>query len=142
MPTYEYLCRKCGHTLEEFQSMSEKRSSAARSAAPTAWRASWEPGRLHTEGSGSTHRLPQAAVRPGDSGKKEAEKQETAQQTEEKGGRRRKRKRKNRKRRKRKRKNRREKETRRKRGEKERGEGTPGSQPPPPGPSGPPEKND
>ena len=24
MPTYEYLCKKCGHTFEEFQSMSEK----------------------------------------------------------------------------------------------------------------------
>ena len=23
MPTYEYLCKKCGHTFEEFQSMSE-----------------------------------------------------------------------------------------------------------------------
>jgi putative FmdB family regulatory protein len=23
MPTYEYLCRNCGHTLEELQSMSE-----------------------------------------------------------------------------------------------------------------------
>jgi putative FmdB family regulatory protein len=23
MPTYEYLCRKCGHAFEEFQSMSE-----------------------------------------------------------------------------------------------------------------------
>jgi len=23
MPTYEYLCRNCGHTLEEFQSMTE-----------------------------------------------------------------------------------------------------------------------
>lgn len=24
MPTYEYLCRKCGHAFEEFQSMSEE----------------------------------------------------------------------------------------------------------------------
>jgi len=24
MPTYEYLCKNCGHTLEELQSMSEK----------------------------------------------------------------------------------------------------------------------
>jgi putative FmdB family regulatory protein len=24
MPTYEYLCRKCGHTFEELQSMSEE----------------------------------------------------------------------------------------------------------------------
>ncbi len=23
MPTYQYLCRNCGHELEEFQSMSE-----------------------------------------------------------------------------------------------------------------------
>jgi len=23
MPTYEYLCRACGHTLEEFQSITE-----------------------------------------------------------------------------------------------------------------------
>jgi len=23
MPTYEYLCRNCGHTLEEFQSITE-----------------------------------------------------------------------------------------------------------------------
>ncbi|HUI10561.1 MAG TPA: zinc ribbon domain-containing protein [Bacteroidota bacterium] len=24
MPTYEYLCRHCGHTFEEFQSMTEE----------------------------------------------------------------------------------------------------------------------
>ena len=24
MPTYEYLCRKCGHAFEEYQSMSEE----------------------------------------------------------------------------------------------------------------------
>mgnify|MGYP001270048133 CR=1 FL=1 len=24
MPTYEYECRKCGHTFEKFQSMSDK----------------------------------------------------------------------------------------------------------------------
>ena len=137
MPTYEYLCRKCGHTLEEFQSMSEEAlKRCPKCGTDSLARIMGTGGGFILKGSGfygTDYRKQQSG--PGDSGKKEAEKQETAQQTEEKGGEKKETETK---------KQTGKRDTEKKEGEKrKRGKGTPGSQPPPlRGPSGPPEKND
>ena len=142
MPTYEYLCKKCGHTFEEFQSMSgEPLTRCPECGTDNLARVMGTGGGFILKGSGfygADYRKQQPGG--GDSGKKDAGKKETGKkESEEKGGGTKETEKKEPE----------KKGTEKKRTEKngkEKGEGskgTPGSRSSsPPPPSGPPEKKD
>ena len=142
MPTYEYLCRKCGHTFEEFQSMSEEPlTRCPECSTDNLARVMGGGGGFILKGSGfyGTDYKKRQPNGEGDSGKKEAGKPEAGKkQTEVKEGE------KNEKGEKET--GKKEPEKKEKKGKKEPekkdgGKESPGSQPSsPPPPSGPPEK--
>ena len=79
MPTYEYLCKKCGHTFEEFQSMSENPlTRCPKCGTDNLARVMGGGGGFILKGSGF-YGTDYRKHRPGgsDSGKKEAGKEET-----------------------------------------------------------------
>jgi putative FmdB family regulatory protein len=85
MPTYEYLCKKCGHAFEELQSMSEKPlTHCPKCGTDNLARVMGGGGGFILKGSGfygtdyRKHRRP-----GGDSEKKEAGKEETGKKTGE-----------------------------------------------------------
>ena len=89
MPTYEYLCKKCGHTFEEFQSMSgEPLTRCPECGTDNLARVMGTGGGFILKGSGfygTDYRKQQPGG--GDSGKKDAGKKETGKkEPEEKGG--------------------------------------------------------
>jgi putative FmdB family regulatory protein len=133
MPTYEYLCRKCGHTFEEFQSMSEDPlTRCPRCHTDNLARVMGTGGGVIFKGSGFyiTDYRKTGVAGVGDAGKRETEKKETAKKNAEGKEPEKKERGKN------------VAETRKETGKSDAGKGTPGSQPSPPPPSGPPEKKD
>jgi putative FmdB family regulatory protein len=151
MPTYEYLCKKCGHTFEEFQSMSENAlTRCPKCGTENLARVMGGGGgfilkgsgfygtdyRRHQPGGGDSGKTDAGKEEPGKkkTGEKEAAKKEPEKkETEEKGTGR---------------KEAEKKETESsdaaKKGKEKHdgGKGSPGSQPSSPPPSGPPEKKD
>jgi putative FmdB family regulatory protein len=134
MPTYEYLCKNCGHSFEEFQPMSdEPLTRCPTCGADSLARVMGTGGGIIFKGSGfyTTDYRKTGASGAADAGKRETEKKETAKKNaegkepekkepEKKGA-----------------------ETKQETGKNAEGKGTPGSQPSsPPPPSGPPEKKD
>jgi putative FmdB family regulatory protein len=132
MPTYEYLCRKCGHTFEEFQSMSEEPlTRCPECGTDNLARVMGAGGGIIFKGSGfyvTDYRKTDAGGR-GDTVKRDAEKKEkaatksgAAEPAADDAG---------------------KKETKKEPGKSDPGKGTPGSQPSsPPPPSGPSGKKD
>jgi putative FmdB family regulatory protein len=89
MPTYKYLCKKCGHTFEEFQSMSgEPLTRCPECGTDNLARVMGTGGGFILKGSGfygTDYRKQQPGA--GDSGKADAGKKETGKkEPEEKGG--------------------------------------------------------
>ncbi len=132
MPTYEYLCRKCGHTFEEFQSMTEEPlTRCPKCGTDNLARVMGTGGGIIFKGSGFyiTDYRKTGGSSAGDGAKREKEKKEKAKSAPEgkpdapkDGG---------------------KPESKKESGGDAPGKGTPGSQPsPPPPPSGPPEKKD
>ena len=131
MPTYEYLCRKCGHTFEEYQSMSEEPlTRCPECGTDNLARVMGTGGGIIFKGSGfyvTDYRKTDAPGRA-DGVKRDAEKKEKAKKKSdarepapgEPG--------------------KKEPDAAKKTGKSDAGKGTPGSQPSPP--SGPPEKKD
>jgi putative FmdB family regulatory protein len=126
MPTYEYLCRKCGHTFEEFQSMSEDAlTRCPKCDTDNLARIMGTSGAVIFKGSGFyvTDYRKQQVSGAANSGKKDGEKNETAEKQTEKEG------------------PAKSAAEKKETGKNDSGKGTPGSQPSsPPPPSGPPEK--
>src|ERR1035441_7638334 len=78
MPTYEYLCKKCGHTFEELQSMSEKPlTHCPKCGTDNLARVMGGGGGFIRRGSGFYGTDYRKHQRGGDSEKKEAGKEET-----------------------------------------------------------------
>lgn len=90
MPTYEYLCRKCGHAFEEYQSMSEEPlTRCPECGTDNLARVMGTGGGIIFKGSGfyvTDYRKTDPAGRA-DTGKRDAEKKEkTKEKTKEKSG--------------------------------------------------------
>jgi putative FmdB family regulatory protein len=138
MPTYEYLCKKCGHTFEEFQSMSgEPLTRCPTCGTDNLARVMGTGGGFILKGSGFYGTDYRKQPRGGNSGKEDAGKKETEkEQTEKKGTEKKETEKKETEKKGTEKKETEKKETGKKDGRK----GTPGSQPSPP--PGPPEKKD
>jgi putative FmdB family regulatory protein len=134
MPTYEYVCRNCGHTMEEFQSMLEDPlTRCPECGTDNLARIMGTGGAIIFKGSGfyQTDYRKTGGSSSGDGAKREKEKNDTAKKDgegsapEKKSG------------------EKKEPETKKESGNSDAAKGSPGSQPStPPPPSGPPEKKD
>jgi len=130
MPTYEYVCKKCGHTFEELQSMSEDPlTRCPKCNTDSLARVMGTGGGFILKGSGFylTDYRKSGPSGAGESAKRETDRKETAKAVKEpeaqKPGKK-------------------EKEGKKDSGKTQGGKETPGTQSSPPPPSGPPEKKD